>query len=156
MAGRNNLTVAVALADLAEIMRVQAEVSQEQLRVLQRNNVPEGEYHGLDKFLKRDPPTFQGEYDPEGAYLWITKVEKILCSITCAERNKVTYAGYLLTGEAETWWTQAKEKLLQANQEINWPVFKGEFLEKYFPDDIKGKKEIEFLELKQENMSVGQ
>lgn len=58
MAGRSNLTVAVALADLAEIMRVQAEVSQEQLRALQRNNIPTGEYHGLDKFLKRDPPTF--------------------------------------------------------------------------------------------------
>lgn len=83
MAGRSNLTAAAALADLAEIMRVHSEVSQEQLRALQRNDIPPGEYHGLDKFLKRDPPTFQGEYDPEGAYLWIMKIEKILNSITC-------------------------------------------------------------------------
>ncbi|XP_057443841.1 uncharacterized protein LOC130735996 [Lotus japonicus] len=137
-------------------MRVLAEVSQEQLRALQGNDIPPGEYHGLDKFLKRDPPTFQGEYDPEGAYLWIMKIEKILNSITCTENQKVMYASYLLTEEAENWWTHAKERLLQTNQAIHWAVFKGALMEKYFPEDVKGRKEVEFLELKQGTMSVGQ
>lgn len=38
--------------------------------------------------------------------------------------------------------------------EITWVVFRNEFLEKYFPEDVRGKKEIEFLELKQGNMNV--
>ena len=38
--------------------------------------------------------------------------------------------------------------------EITWAVFKREFLDKYFPEDVRGKKEIEFLELKQGHMSV--
>ncbi|MCI94763.1 cellular nucleic acid-binding protein, partial [Trifolium medium] len=37
---------------------------------------------------------------------------------------------------------------------ITWEMFKGEFLRKYFPEDIKNKKVIEFMELKQGNMSV--
>src|ERR1044072_6838632 len=120
MAGEQDVNIALALENLAETIRVQSEVAQEQLRALQRNNAPQGEYHGLDKFLKRDPPSFQGEYDPEGAYLWVMKMEKILTSITDAEERKVTYASYMLIGEAENQWTQAKQRLVQEYQEITW------------------------------------
>ncbi|XP_050908051.1 uncharacterized protein LOC127121639 [Lathyrus oleraceus] len=37
---------------------------------------------------------------------------------------------------------------------ITWVVFKGAFLEKYFTADVRGRKEVEFLELKQGNMIV--
>jgi len=33
-------------------------------------------------------------------------------------------------------------------------VFRRDFLDIYFPEDVRGKKEIEFLELKQGDMSV--
>jgi len=33
-------------------------------------------------------------------------------------------------------------------------VFRREFLNRYFPEDVRGKKEIEFLELKQGDISV--
>jgi hypothetical protein len=33
-------------------------------------------------------------------------------------------------------------------------MFRREFLNRYFPEDVRGKKEIEFLELKQGDMSV--
>jgi len=38
--------------------------------------------------------------------------------------------------------------------EVTWAIFNREFLDRYFPEDVRGKKEIEFLELKQGNMSV--
>ena len=37
---------------------------------------------------------------------------------------------------------------------MTWERFKTAFLEKYFPADVRCKKEMEFLELKQGNMSV--
>ncbi|XP_058746761.1 uncharacterized protein LOC131619712 [Vicia villosa] len=37
---------------------------------------------------------------------------------------------------------------------ITWTVFRSTFLEKYFPKDARGKKEIEFLELKQWSSTV--
>ncbi|MCI85751.1 pol polyprotein, partial [Trifolium medium] len=39
---------------------------------------------------------------------------------------------------------------------IGWEVFKREFLRKYFPADVKNKRVIEFMELKQGNMSVAE
>ena len=38
--------------------------------------------------------------------------------------------------------------------EITWAVFRREFLRRYFPEDVRGRKEIEFLELKQGDMSI--
>jgi len=35
---------------------------------------------------------------------------------------------------------------------VTWAVFRREFLNRYFPEDVREKKEIEFLELKQGDM----
>lgn len=40
------------------------------------------------------------------------------------------------------------------DNEITLVVFKGEFMEWYFPEDVHGEKQIEFLELKQGNSTV--
>ncbi|MCI87866.1 pol polyprotein, partial [Trifolium medium] len=39
---------------------------------------------------------------------------------------------------------------------ILWEVFKWEFLRKYFSADVKNKKMVEFMELKQGNLSVAE
>ncbi|XP_057418907.1 uncharacterized protein LOC130713125 [Lotus japonicus] len=154
MAGRGrpaniNADLAAALNGLTEVLRAQAQFMQG------AHAAPGGEHRGLDKFLKRDPPTFKGEYNPDGAYKWMTQVEKTLNSMNCTDNQKVNYASYLLEGEAETWWTQAKPRMIQANL-MTWIEFKRVFMEKYFPEDVKARKEVEFLELKQGNMTIGQ
>ena len=60
----------------------------------------------------------------------------------------------MLAVEADDWWLETHEKLTVAGEDITWDVFRREFLRKYYPEDVRGKKEIEFLELKQGNMSV--
>ena len=35
---------------------------------------------------------------------------------------------------------------------MTWEVFKRVFLEKYFPEDVRNNKEMEFMELKQGNI----
>ena len=37
-----------------------------------------------------------------------------------------------------------------------WAVLRRDFLRRYFPEDIRGKKEIEFLEIKQGNKLVSE
>src|ERR1044072_5365159 len=108
----------------------------------------------IDRFLKRNPPKFHGGYDPDGAYAWILDVEQIFESVICTETSKVTCVNSLLTGEARNWWNEAKVRLAQPNVELGWAAFRRAFLEKYFPDDVKGNKETEFLNLKQGNMTV--
>ena len=37
---------------------------------------------------------------------------------------------------------------------MTWEIFKRVFLEKYFPKDVRNKKEMKFLKLKQRNIAV--
>ena len=58
--------------------------------------------------------------------------------------------------EAEYWWENTGQCLEAKGQVVTWEVFKRVFLEKYFPEDVRNKKEMEFLELKQGNMTVAE
>jgi hypothetical protein len=69
MAGRNNKVIANALTAVAQAL----------------NNALQGQHnqHGgadeqrLDKFMRNNPPTFKGRYDPEGAQVWLQGIERI-------------------------------------------------------------------------------
>ena len=50
--------------------------------------------------------------------------------------------------EAEYGWENTCQCLEVEGQDVTWDVFKRVFLEKYFPEDVRNKKELEFLELK--------
>ena len=43
-------------------------------------------YHGLDRFQRNNPPTFEGGYDPEGAKAWLREIEKIFRVIECQDQ----------------------------------------------------------------------
>jgi len=62
----------------------------------------------------------------------------------------------MLIGEAEYWWDNTRKLSKNGGININWEVFKTKFLEKYFPNDVRRTKEIEFMQFKQGNMSVGE
>ncbi|XP_058784152.1 uncharacterized protein LOC131658921 [Vicia villosa] len=56
--------------------------------------------------------------------------------------------------EADDWWLETRQRLETTGEAITWVVFRREFMRKYYPEDVRGKKEIDFLELKQGNKSV--
>ena len=107
-------------------------------------------------FCKNHPPKFSGNYDPEGARLWLVKTEKIFEAMGCLEEHKVSYAMFMLQGEAENWWKFVKPSLVTPRGIITWNAFKDKFLDNYFPRDLRKRKAREFLDLKQGNMSVGE
>ena len=72
------------------------------------------------------------------------------------DAQKVTFATFMLMGEAENWWDYARRQLENDGRNLTWELFRNLFLEKYFSEDLRKRKEIEFLELKQGNMSVGE
>jgi len=76
--------------------------------------------------------------------------------MNCIEKQKVNYVVFKLIGEAEYWWDNTRKLLENGGININWEVFKTKFLEKYFLNDVRRTKEIEFMQLKHENMSVGE
>jgi len=62
----------------------------------------------------------------------------------------------MLAEEAEYWWTGAKRRIEASGDVVTWETFKNKFLRKYFSEDLWNKKEAEFLNLKQGNLSVAE
>lgn len=55
----------------------------------------------------------------------------------------------MFSEEAKDWWDNTRQRLECDGTEVTWTVFRARFLEKYFPEDVHSKKEIEVLSLKQ-------
>ena len=68
--------------------------------------------------------------------------------IDCAEDLKVRYGTYMLAEEADDWWVATRTEMEQDGIVLTWAVFRRAFMRRYFPKDIRGKKEIKFWELK--------
>jgi len=66
----------------------------------------------------------------------------------------VRFGTHMLAEEADDWWVSTRLLLENEGEGVTWAVFRSEFLNRYFSEDVRGKKEIEFLELKQRDMSV--
>src|ERR1051325_10921543 len=108
----------------------------------------------LATFQRESPPTFQGKYDPEGALTWLKEIERIFLVMDCTPVQKIRYGTHKLSDEADDWWVDTCQRLEVVGEEVTWGVFRREFMRKYYPEDVRGKKEIKFLELKQGNMSI--
>jgi hypothetical protein len=138
--GRDDAAMAQALASMAQVLAK----ANEQAAVGHRDP-GEAEEQRLDRFLRNSQSTFKGRYDPDGAQTWMQVMDQ-----------KVRLATHMLAEEAEYWWTNAKGRLEAGGEAMTWARFKTEFLRKYFPEDLRTKKEVEFFNLKQENRSVAE
>jgi len=144
MAGRNDATIAAALQVVAQAVGQQPNVgvgANDRVRM-------------LETFLRNHPPTFKGRYDPDGAQTWLKEVERIFRVMQCSEAQMVRFGKHMLAEEADDWWLSVLLILKNGVGVVTWAVFRREFLSRYFPEDVRRKKEIEFLELKQGDMSV--
>lgn len=74
--------------------------------------------------------------------------------MACAFAQKIIYGAYMMSKEAQYWWDNARQGFEANGTMITWAAFRGAFLEKYFSGDVRGKQEVEFLELKKKNMTV--
>ncbi|XP_058764838.1 uncharacterized protein LOC131638302 [Vicia villosa] len=142
MAGRNDAAIAAALEAMAQALEHQPNVGE---NAASRN---------LATFQRENPPVFKGTYDPDGALTWLKEIERIFRVMDCTPDQKVQFGTHMLAVEADDWWLETRRRLEANGEEISWIGFRMEFLRKYFPEDVRGKKEIEFLELKQGNKSV--
>ena len=76
--------------------------------------------------------------------------------MACTEKQKEMFGTHKLSEEAEDWWDNACQRMQDKGTEITQHVFITNFLDKYFPENVRSKKEIELLELKQGNFTVAE
>jgi len=142
MAGRNDAAFAAALQAMAQV-------------VGQQHNAGGNDgVRMLETFLRNHPPTFKGRYDLDGAQTWLKEVERIFRVMQCTDIQMVRFVTHMLAEEADDWWVSVQPVLENGGVAVTWAVFRRELLNRYFPKDVRRKKEFEFLELKQGNMSV--
>jgi len=138
MAGRNDTVIAAALEVVAQAVGQQPNA----------NAGANAEVRMLETFLRNHPPTFKGRYDPDGAQTWLKEIQRVFRVMQYIEVKKVRFGTHMLAKEADDWWISLLPILEQDGAEVTWDVFKREFLDRYFSEDVRGKKEIKFLELK--------
>ncbi|XP_056163637.1 uncharacterized protein LOC130136990 [Syzygium oleosum] len=110
----------------------------------------------VEQFLKMKPPKFNGKGDPEAAPDWIEELEKAFEVLGCTDAEKVTLAAYQLQSSANDWWKATKGRVFPVGAELNWAVFVESFYEKYFSENAQEKKLMEFMRLRQGQMTVDQ
>jgi len=144
MVGRNDVFIAAGLEVVAQAVGQQPNA----------NVGANVEVRMLETFLRNHPPTFKGRYGPDGAQTWLKEVERIFWVMQCNEVQRVRFGTHILAEEADDWWVSILPTLGQGGGIVNLAVFRREFLDRYFSENVRGKKEIEFLELKKGSMSV--
>ncbi|XP_028057544.1 uncharacterized protein LOC114261473 [Camellia sinensis] len=106
--------------------------------------------------MKAKPPEFQGTVDPTEAEAWVLEIEKIFEVPGCSADQKVAFAAFRFKGQAEHWRRMVKRQYEGRETELVWSKFLELFNEKYFPEAVRRQKQVDFLNLKQNDMSVAQ
>jgi len=101
----------------------------------------------LEDFLKHHPTKFDGKTSPDAADQWLKDLERIYDAKMCPAENRLAFSVYMLTGEAEHWWSSTRSILEERDEPVSWEAFRERFLSEYFPDSIRNAKEVEFLQL---------
>jgi len=108
----------------------------------------------LEDFLKHHPVKFNGKTSLDAADQWLKDLERIFDAKMCPAENKLAFAVYMLTEEAEHWWISVKSIMEEKDEPITWEAFRGKFLSEYFSNSVRYAKEVEFLQLTQGGKSV--
>ena len=122
----------------------------------ERNHNPAPQSCTMEMFQKMNPPSFKGSIDPMDADSWIEKVEKIFEVLPCTENQKVSFAAFMLEGEANHWWSMMKRIHDGVDGAVTWAEFRKLFYEKYFPSNVRKAMEREFLLLKQGDDTIAE
>ncbi|XP_058727635.1 uncharacterized protein LOC131599210 [Vicia villosa] len=106
------------------------------------------EFRAFGDFRRCNSPIFEGGYGPDKARAWMREIEKTLQVVSCTDVQKVQFGTHMLTKEADGWWNNTVRRFEREGIEVTWTLFRDAFLGNFCPEDVRGKKEVRFLQLK--------
>ncbi|XP_057755289.1 uncharacterized protein LOC130974417 [Arachis stenosperma] len=107
-------------------------------------------------FKKIGLPEFRGALDPDIAEEWLAEMENVFTIFLCTKEQQVSYATFMLKADVEFWWDGVRRLLEDAGINISWATFKEAFYKKYFPLSVRESRDMEFLQLRQDRMSIAE
>ncbi|XP_011101073.1 uncharacterized protein LOC105179178 [Sesamum indicum] len=115
-------------------------------------NAPQPE---MNPFMQQGVKVFAGTTDPTEADEWLRNTERALDRIECTSEQTLRYVVSLPEKDAlDLWETVPGSK----NRPVilTWNDFLKEFADNYTPPVYRNRKKVEFLELKQNHLSVAE
>ncbi|KAH0736064.1 hypothetical protein KY285_011771 [Solanum tuberosum] len=101
-----------------------------------------------------NPMDFHGSKIEEDPQEFIDEVYKVLMIMGVTSVEKTEFYAYQLKGVFQIWFNQCKEGRTIDAGPLDWEKFKVAFFDRFFPLKMNEAKVIEFINLRQENMSV--
>ena len=96
---------------------------------------------------------YDGSGDPEAAWLWLDRVNKIYGVMGCTDDQRVLFSSFLMKDRAKDWWDAVDRRYPEG---ISSDQFQQELTDRFFPQSHKDSKIEEFFRLEQKNMSVSE
>ncbi|WMV54508.1 hypothetical protein MTR67_047893 [Solanum verrucosum] len=105
-------------------------------------------------FIRMNPLEFHGSNIEEYPQQFIDEVYKVLMIMGVTPIEKVELEAYQLKGVAQVWFNQLKEDRVVNKGPLDWEKFKVAFLDRFFPLEMREAKALEFINLRQGDMSM--
>lgn len=105
-------------------------------------------------FTKMNPLEFHGSTVEEDPQEFIDEVYKVLVIIGVTLVVKAELVAYQLKGIALLWYNQWKEGRPKDEGLLDWEKFKGAFLNRFIPLEMREAKVLGFINLRQGSTSV--
>ena len=94
---------------------------------------------------------YDGSGDPEAAWLWLDRVNKVYGVMGCTDEHRVLFSSFLMEDRAKNLWDAVERRYPNG---ISWEQLQQEFTDRFFPQSHKDSKIEEFFRLEQKNMLV--
>ena len=107
----------------------------------------------IERAQKLGAKTYDESGDPEAAWLWLNRVNKIYRVMGCTDDQRVLFSGFLMEDRAKDWWDAMDRRYPDG---MSWDQFQQEFTDIFFPQSHKDSKIKDLFKLEQKNMSISE
>ena len=107
----------------------------------------------IERVQKLGAKPHDGSGDPEAAWLWLDRVNKVYGVMGCTNEQSVLFSSFLMEDRAKNWWDAVERRYPNG---ISWDQLQQEFTDRFFSQSYKDSKIEEFFKLEQKNMSISE
>ena len=100
----------------------------------------------IERVKKLGAKPYDGSGDPEAAWLWLDRVNKVYGVMSCTDEQRVLFSSFLMEDRAKDWWDAVERRY---PDDISWDQFQQEFTDRFFPQSHKDSKIEEFFRLQE-------
>ena len=139
---------------VAQIAQIVAIATRQQSQPpLPPKEVMEEPGRSIERVHKLGAKLYDGSGDPEAAWSWLDRVNKVYGVMGCTYEQRVLFSSFLMEDRAKDWWDAVERRNPDG---ITWDRFQQEFANIFFPQSHKDAKIEEFFKLEQKNMLVSE